>query len=125
MQDNNETHQLTRRDFARTALLAGGACLMSQLVPTHEAHAATEQTLSALSGAQAEYESAMAELQSITEQLEVAQYNLAECQANLQQTNDQISELETSIAQKQSELLEAQDVLAERVGASYRAGTTS
>ena len=67
----------------------------------------------------------MAELQSITEQLETAQYNLSKCQADLQSTNDQIAELETSIAQKQSELLEAQEVLAERVGASYKAGNSS
>lgn len=116
---------MTRRAFAAIALAAGGACLLSAVRSPQTAQAATEETLAALSGAQAEYEAAMAELQSITSQLEAAQYNLAECQANLQQTNDQIAELETSIAQKQTELLAAQDVLADRLGASYRAGTSN
>lgn len=120
-----EARQLTRRDFGKVAVMAGAACLMGGVLAPRGAQAATDATLAALSGAQAEYEAAMAELQSITEQLEIAQYNLAECQANLQQTNDQIAELETTIAQKQAELLEAQDVLATRLGASYRAGTSN
>ena len=123
--NNTETQQLTRRDFSKAAVLAGTVCLMGAAFAPHSAQAATDATLAALSGAQAEYEAAMAELQSITEQLEIAQYNLAECQANLQKTNEQIAELEVTIAQKQSELLEAQDVLATRLGASYRAGTSS
>lgn len=116
--------QLSRRDFAGVGFTAAAACMMSAIAPCR-AHAATESTLNALSSAQSEYEAAMAELQSITEQLETAQYNLSKCQADLQSTNDQIAELETSIAQKQAELLEAQEVLAERVGANYKAGNTS
>ena len=123
--NSTEARQLTRRDFGKVAVMAGAACLMGGALAPRGAQAATDATLAALSGAQAEYEAAMAELQSITEQLEIAQYNLAECQANLQQTNDQITELEATIAQKQAELLEAQDVLATRLGASYRAGTSN
>ena len=106
--NDSEARQLTRRDFGKVAVVAGAACLMGGVLAPRGAHAATDATLAALSGAQAEYEAAM-----------------AECQANLQQTNDQIAELEVTIAQKQSELLEAQDVLADRLGASYRAGTSN
>lgn len=117
--------QLSRRSFTGAALAAAATAVLSTVIAPRDAHAATESTLNALSSAQSQYESAMAELQSITEQLETAQYNLSKCQADLQSTNDQIAELEISIAQKQSELLEAQEVLAERVGASYKAGNSS
>ncbi len=116
---------LNRRDFAGLVFGAVAGCATSALMAPRGAHAATESTLNALSSAQSQYEAAMSELQSITEQLETAQYNLSKCQADLQSTNDQIAELETSIAQKQAELLEAQEVLAQRVGASYKAGNTS
>lgn len=84
---------------------------------------ASDETLAALDAAQAEYEAAMAELSNIGTQLEEAQYRLAECQANLDATNQQISELQASIAQKQQELAAAQDLLADRIKASYTAGS--
>ena len=86
---------------------------------------ASDETLSALSNAQAAYETAMSDLQAICAQLEEADYRLAECQANLESTNRQIADLEASIFQNQGELDAAQDVLADRVGANYKAGTTS
>ena len=95
--NNTEARQLTRRDFGKVAVMAGAACIMGGALAPRGAQAATDATLAALSGAQ----------------------------ANLQQTNDQITELEATIAQKQAELLEAQDVLATRLGASYRAGTSN
>lgn len=120
-----DTMTISRRSMIRT-MVAGSACLaLGHLGVIASDASATEATLAALSSAQAEYAAAMAELQSISEQLEIAQYNLAECQANLEATNNQISSLEESIAQKQAELLEAQEVLASRIGSSYRAGTSS
>ena len=122
---NTLNAQLSRRNFTKYALAAGAACIIGCGLDKQDAKAASESTLNALSSAQSQYESAMSELQSITEELETAQYNLSKCQADLQSTNDQIAELESSIAQKQSELLDAQNVLAERVNASYRAGTSN
>ena len=113
---------MNRRLFLKACAL--GLVGMTVLGKDNVAFAAkaSDATLAALDSAQAEYEAAMAELSSIGSQLEEAQYKLNECQANLDSTNQQISDLETSIQTKQQELSDAQDVLADRVGANYRAG---
>ncbi|MBS5478481.1 MAG: C40 family peptidase [Coriobacteriia bacterium] len=83
---------------------------------------ASAETLAALSGAQAEYDAAMAELSSLGQQVEEAQYQLSQTQASLDETNARIADLEVSIEQKQGELSAAQDVLADRMSASYKVG---
>ncbi len=119
------TRPVDRRRFLKGAALS----LLGLTVFGIEAPAfgatASQETLNALSSAQAEYEAAMAELANYGSLLEEAQYKLSECQANLDATNAQIDELETSITEKQQELSDAQDVLAERVNASYRAGNAN
>lgn len=116
---------IDRRLFIKGAALgAVGMALLGWTSSNAYAAKASDATLNALGSAQAEYEAAMAELSSIGAQLEEAQYRLNECQANLASTDQQIADLETSIVQNQEELSSAQDILADRVNASYRAGST-
>lgn len=119
------THPVDRRLFLKGAALSLVGLTVFSIDSIALGATASQETLSALSDAQAEYEAAMATLQSYGSQLEEAEYKLSECQANLDATNQQITELEDSIAEKQQELSDAQDVLADRVNASYRAGNTS
>ena len=119
------THPVDRRLFLKGAALSLVGLTVFGIDSIALGATASQETLNALSDAQAEYEAAMATLQSYGNQLEEAEYKLSECQANLDATNQQITELESSIAEKQQELSDAQDVLADRVNASYRAGNTS
>lgn len=111
-----------RREFVYTAALAVAGAALGVGANDAFAAKASDATLNALGNAQAEYEVAMAELASIGSALEEAQYNLSACEENLALTNQQIDELEVQIVQNQAALAQAQDVLADRVGASYRAG---
>ena len=99
--------------------LSGG--LLARAAQADEPTASAE-TLAALSGAQAEYDAAMAQLATLGQQVEEAQYQLSQTEAALEETNAKISELEASIQQKQDELAAAQDVLADRMSASYKVG---
>lgn len=119
----SSTASLDRRLFIKGAALGVvGSAVFGWFAHTAYGAKASDETLNALSSAQAQYEAAMAELSNIGSQLEQAQYQLNECQANLASTDQQIADLEASIIQNQAELSNAQDVLAERVNASYRAG---
>lgn len=119
------TRPLDRRLFLKGAALSLVGLTVFGIDSVALGATASQETLSALSSAQAEYEAAMATLQSYGSQLEEAEYKLSECQANLDATNQQIEELEASITEKQQELSDAQDVLADRVNASYRAGNAN
>lgn len=115
---------LDRRLFLKAAALGIASMTVLGIDSVAYAAKASDETLAALDSAQAEYEAAMAELQSIGAQLEDAQYRLSECQAELAATEEQIAVTQDTIAQRQAELSEAQDVLAERMRASYTAGST-
>ena len=94
------TRPVDRRRFLKGAALS----LLGLTVFGIEAPAfgatASQETLNALSSAQAEYEAAMAELANYGSLLEEAQYKLSECQANLDATNAQIDELEQAAGKK-------------------------
>lgn len=118
---------LTRRHFVSTAI-ATAAVLLGSLGSTQKAHAdysASAETEAALSDAQSRYEAAVEQIDTLNNEYFDAQAQYNSILDQISDTEAQISDLQTSIDQKQAELSQAQDVLAERVGASYRAGNAS
>ena len=90
------------------------------------AHAeASASTLAALSDAQARYEAANAELNDLYSQVYAAQNAYDATCAQLDATNASIADLQAQIADEKAQLEEAQNVLADRLGADYRAGEAS
>lgn len=118
-------HTCGRRAFLRAAaLLAGVAALFpcaSALAA--EGYSASAETEAALADAQARYEAAQEQLSYLNDLVFDAQVALDQTTDALNATIAQIAELQASIEQKQAELAAAQDVLAERMSASYQAGT--
>ena len=92
-------------------------------VAAQTAHAeASASTLAALSDAQARYAAATQELDSLYQQVYEAQGAYEATTAQLDATNQAIAETQALIADQKAQLEEAQDVLADRLGADYRAG---
>ncbi len=118
---------LTRRNFISTAI-AGTALLVASIASTQKAHAeysASAETEAALSDAQVRYEAAVEQIDNLNNEYFDAQAQYNAILDEISTTEAQISDLQANIDQKQVELSQAQDVLAERVGASYRAGNAS
>lgn len=121
----NVLRRVDRRTAIKLMALGAGLAVLSGSLRNAafaDEPTASAETLAALSGAQAEYDAAMAELSSLGQQVEEAQYQLSQTQASLDETNARIADLEVSIEQKQGELSAAQDVLADRMSASYKVG---
>ena len=118
---------LTRRSFVTTALAAiatlGGTAIAARTAQAE--YSASEETEAALSDAQSRYEAAVAQIDELNNEYYDAEAQYNSILDQISSTETQISDLQTSIDQKQTELSQAQDVLAERVGASYRAGNVS
>lgn len=116
-------HGMSRRSFA--CGLAGAIAGLA-LAPTAlgSLALASEQTEAALADAQSRYNDAQAQLSVLQNQAFDAQAAYDQTSTDLYNTNQQIDELQVSINEKQQELSQAQDVLAERLNASYRAGST-
>lgn len=131
--NSTQTHACTRRGFVTAAaalsLSAVGAVLGRTATRgaawADEGFSASAETEAALADAQARYQSALAQIDYLNGQVFDAEARYSEITDQLNATIAQIDELQASIEQKQAELEEAQNVLAERVSASYRAGTTS
>ena len=127
------TRGLSRRGFVAAAatlsLVAVGAVLgrstNAGTAWADEGFSASAETEAALADAQARYQDALAQIDYLNGQVFDAEARYSEITDQLNATIAQIDELQASIEQKQAELEEAQDVLAERVSASYRAGTSS
>ena len=125
--DGAATRSMSRRSFAcgLAGALAGLALAPSVVgslaLATEGASAETE---AALADAQSRYEAAQGQLSILQNQAFDAQAAYDQTSTDLYNTNQQIDELQVSINEKQQELAEAQDVLADRVNASYRAGST-
>lgn len=118
---------LTRRNFVSMAI-ATAAMFVGSVAPINTAHAeysASAETEAALSDAQARYEAAVVQIDNLNNEYFDAQAQYNSILDQISDTENQISDLQTNIDQKQAELTQAQDVLAERVGASYRAGNAS
>lgn len=115
----------SRRGFLCAASLGA----LGLFVAGHQSAFATEgvsaETAAQLSSAQAQYEAAMADLQSLTTQAEMAQYDLSSTEASLDETNAKIDELQASIEEKSAELAEKQDQLADRISSNYKLGKSS
>lgn len=127
---NMRTRGLSRRGFvaaAATLSLAALGAMFGQTAPARgdEGFSASAETEAALADAQARYQSALAQIDYLNGQVFEAEARYTEITDQLNATIAQIEELQASIEQKQTELEEAQNVLAERVSASYRAGTSS
>ena len=90
-----------------------------------EEYSASAETEAALSDAQSRYEAAQEQIGYLNDQVYDAQIAYDQTTDDLNATVAQIDELQASIDQKQTELASAQDVLADRVAASYRVGTSS
>ncbi len=121
----NVLQRVDRRTAIKLMALGAGLTVLSASLRNAafaDEPTASAETLAALSGAQAEYDAAMAELSSLGQQVEEAQYQLSQTQSSLDETNAHIADLEVSIEQKQGELSAAQDVLADRMSASYKVG---
>ena len=124
------TRGLSRRGFvaaAATLSLAALGAMFGRTAPAQgdEGFSASAETEAALADAQARYQSALAQIDYLNGQVFEAEARYTEITDQLNATIAQIEELQASIEQKQAELEEAQNVLAERVSASYRAGTSS
>lgn len=119
------THACGRREFLRAAaLLASGAALLPRAAArAAEGYSASAETEAALADAQARYEAAQEQIAYLNDLVFDAQVALDQTTDALNATVAQIAELQASIEQKQAELAAAQDVLAERMSASYQAGT--
>ena len=92
-------------------------------VAAQTAHAeASASTLAALSDAQARYAAATQELDGLYQQVYEAQGAYEATTAQLDATNQAIAETQALIADQKAQLEEAQDILADRLGADYRAG---
>ena len=114
---------LSRRSFAR-GLAGAAAGLVLAPMALRSLALASEATEAALADAQSRYEAAQGQLSILQDQAFDAQAAYDQTSTDLYNTNVQIDELQVSINEKQTELAQAQDVLADRVNASYRAGST-
>ncbi len=114
---------LSRRSFAR-GLAGAAAGLVLAPMALRSLALASEATEAALADAQSRYEAAQGQLSILQDQAFDAQAAYDQTSTDLYNTNVQIDELQVSINEKQAELAQAQDVLADRVNASYRAGST-
>ena len=121
------THPLSRRSFASAAAFAlvGAALAPLAAARATEEYSASAETEAALSDAQSRYEAAQEQIGYLNDQVYDAQIAYDQTTDDLNATVAQIDELQASIDQKQTELASAQDVLADRVAASYRVGTSS
>lgn len=122
---DSRERKLTRRDLV--AAFAALPFAVNHLMGTAFASefSASAETEAALADAQARYQAALDQLDYLNNQVFDAEARYTEITDALNATIAQIEELQASIEQKQAELAQAQDVLAERLAASYRAGTSN
>lgn len=105
------------------ACLAAAGMGVGLTAGAQAAHAeASAATLSALSDAQARYDAANAQLNDLYSQVYAAQDAYDATTVQLEATNASIAELQAQIEDEKVQLQQAQDVLADRLGADYRAG---
>lgn len=119
------TSGLSRRRFLGIASLGVLGLLVANGRQAFATEGVSAETSARLSNAQAQYQAAMADLQSLTTQVEMADYDLNCTQVNLDETNAKIDSLQASIEEKSAELAEKQDQLANRISANYKMGKSS
>ncbi len=123
---NVRSASLSRRSFVSAALLTLGSAVLSPAVRAFadEGFSASAATEAALADAQARYEAALDQIAYLNDQVFDAEAAYNDICAALDQTMQAIAELEATIEQREAELAEAQNVLADRLAANYRAGTS-
>ncbi len=117
---------LSRRSFVSAAALALGAAIFAPAsrALADEGFSASAATEAALADAQVRYQAALNQIAYLNDQVFDAEAVYNDICAALDQTLQAIAELQATIEERQAELAEAQDVLADRLAASYRAGTS-
>ena len=119
----------TRRQFLAGAAALALAALPSALQNVGQAgaseYSASAETEAALADAQNRYNDAMDQLSYLNGLVFDAEAEYNSITEQLNATIQAIADLQVVIEQRTAELAEAQDVLADRVAANYRAGTTS
>ncbi len=114
-------------DISRRSALKGVVALAASAVlfglPREAAAAsATQETLDALSDAQARYDEVQSQIDQISADYQALSEQQAKTLQDMEDTQDQIDALQEQIDQKQEELEEKQAYLAERVASSYKGG---
>ncbi len=116
----------SRRSALKAMLsMAGAAALLGSPVSAFavdEEPQASQETLDALSDAQAEYDAVKAQLDEISSQYQELSRQLDETMGQIEDVQAQIDETEAEIEAKQAELEEKQQALAERVAEDYKDG---
>lgn len=113
---------LTRRAALKGLLGLAGAAVLFGLPRAAGAAEATQETLDALSNAQAEYDAVQAQLNEIASQFQALSVQQEQTLSQIEGVQLQIDDTQSQIDTKQKELEEKQSQLAERVTESYKKG---
>ena len=125
--------ELTRRDALKALFAAvGAATLFGSPIAALAEPQATQETLNALSDAQAKYDEVKQQLDDIAAQYQELSKKQSETLSQIEDVQDkidekqeQIDDTQEEIEAKQEELEEKQEYLAARVASNYKAGGTS
>ena len=113
---------LSRRAVLAAFISAGAAVFAGNPVRVFGEPQASQETLDALSDAQAQYDAVQAELDQIGNEYAALSEQQSNTMDQIEDTNNQIDELKEQIAEKEEELGELQEQLSDRVSEDYKAG---
>ena len=102
--------------------MAGAATLFANPVRAFAKPQATQETLDALSDAQAKYDEVQAQLDEISTQYQELSKQQDETLSQIEDVEQQIVDTEQQIEEKQEELEENQALLSDRVATNYKTG---
>ena len=102
--------------------MAGAATLFANPVRAFAKPQATQETLDALSDAQAKYDEVQAQLDEISTQYQELSKQQDETLSQIEDVEQQIVDTEQQIEEKQAELEENQALLSDRVATNYKTG---
>lgn len=117
--------ELNRRDALKGFLALAGAAVLFGMPRLASGAEATQETLDALSDAQAEYDAVQTQLDDIAAQYQELSQQQDQTLSDIEDVEGQITATEEQIAEKQAELEQQQEVLAARVSSSYKGGGTN
>ncbi len=113
----------SRRDILRGVMaLAGSAVLFGGATKAYGAPSATQETLDALSAAEAEADAVEAQLNEIAAQFQALTVQQSQTLDQIEDVQLQIDDTQKQIDEKEEELQAKQDMLAGRATASYKSG---
>ena len=118
-----EAAAVSRRSALKAMLaMAGAATLFANPVRAFAKPQATQETLDALSDAQAKYDEVQAQLDEISTQYQELSKQQDETLSQIEDVEQQIVDTEQQIEEKQEELEENQALLSDRVATNYKTG---